>query len=338
MLRATTSTTYVDRYLTRNLNTGDPTSRCDILALSESPLDFVSTTFPIKIATNFSLTHPITKCLFIYVLLENSDPESIVNKTSELISRRPKIMTRIWGVVGFLESNWKTNHKQLSRWAKIMNKETVFVQGERKIKFNGRRRCRFEDVKCSLNNREIKLAYSSSRPWFYLRNWENDDALPNGINMSPENVLTMGHHFEGVEAELVKHLIVEYNMSFTLENYVYGTNFPNGTWTGKLGAIRAAQVDIVAGCIPGNFKKNQIAHFSSPIYYYYFKIISLKPGPLPNLLAPVRPFQSYVWVAILASITFAGAAVWLVARSSPSQSSTEWRLLDITFSVSLIKV
>lgn len=72
---------------------------------------------------------------------------------------------------------------------------------------------------------------------------------------SPQEVLDL---VSGLEGELLKHFVLEYNMHLTLvapKDMEFGIKLLNNTWTGKFGLLEREEVDFVVGLITGNWER-----------------------------------------------------------------------------------
>ncbi|CAG7829218.1 unnamed protein product [Allacma fusca] len=166
-------------------------------------------------------------------------------------------------------------------WMKGIRKDFLVItntgKNTKEYKFGVDEDCQ-NDFRCILRKQRVKIGYSPVKPYFVINDSlkEKDGSLPS-LNLTPRNINSVGQYFSGVETELVKILVETYDIAFTLVPSFFGMELPNGTWTGKFAFLVDKNVDIIAACLPGNYRRNTIGVYSSQIYVVRFTLTSLGP-------------------------------------------------------------
>ena len=87
---------------------------------------------------------------------------------------------------------------------------------------------------------------------------------------------------------------------FEPEDRVWGTPMINGTWKGIVGTLQRQEADFSLNLTPTAGRMDVIS-FSTPYTKDSLLILSLKPEPLPQHLALMRPFTGRWKASVLTS-------------------------------------
>ncbi|ROT65658.1 Variant Ionotropic Glutamate Receptor [Penaeus vannamei] len=87
-----------------------------------------------------------------------------------------------------------------------------------------------------------------------------------------------------------------------------------GNWTGIVGTLQYEKADLSLGVGPTADRLRVMEH--SRVYSPEpFVIVSLKPQPLPQYLALIRPYEGEVWVLVILLTPAAGVVLWLLQKT-----------------------
>ncbi|KAG7177558.1 Glutamate receptor-like 35, partial [Homarus americanus] len=95
---------------------------------------------------------------------------------------------------------------------------------------------------------------------------------------------------------------------------VWGARTRNNTWTGMVGELWRGEADFSLRLFWSAARKEAI-DFTRAYIFEPFVMITRKPGPLPQHLAPIKPFTGDIWIALVVTTTLAGAILWGAQRA-----------------------
>ncbi|KAK8381627.1 hypothetical protein O3P69_018612 [Scylla paramamosain] len=89
----------------------------------------------------------------------------------------------------------------------------------------------------------------------------------------------------------------------------WGTSTPSGNWTGVVGTLQYHKADfsLLLSWLRGRY---QVVEYSRIYVNEPIVMIMLKPGPLPQYLALIRPLSGETWAALFLSTVSAGLILW----------------------------
>ncbi|XP_045600187.2 glutamate receptor ionotropic, delta-1 [Procambarus clarkii] len=95
----------------------------------------------------------------------------------------------------------------------------------------------------------------------------------------------------------------------------WGYQLDNGSFTGVLGEIQTNKKDFSLD-LSITAEREEVIDFTIGYHWEPLTFVTSKPKPLPQWLALVRPFQSYVWLCLLLVTAAGGPVLWLLQRLS----------------------
>jgi hypothetical protein len=108
----------------------------------------------------------------------------------------------------------------------------------------------------------------------------------------------------GFEGQLLRHLVTEYLMKFTMiapKDMKYGNN-EHGVWSGKFGYLERDEIDLIIGIVPGNRERAQIGKYLSALCNVRFSMITKQPELQVGWLAPFLVLSPMIWYILLGCI------------------------------------
>ncbi|KAK3792934.1 hypothetical protein RRG08_033784 [Elysia crispata] len=137
--------------------------------------------------------------------------------------------------------------------------------------------------------------------------------------------------YEGFSVDLVTELARRLNFSFTMvepADNEWGRPLADGTWTGIVGMLQKHEIDISVAALVITTEREEVMDATFPYYYDNVAVIYKRPDPKENLWKTYfYPFQTQVYVFIVASIGGASILYALVALVSP-RSPTHTALIN----------
>ncbi|KAG7156362.1 Glutamate receptor-like 15, partial [Homarus americanus] len=94
----------------------------------------------------------------------------------------------------------------------------------------------------------------------------------------------------------------------------FGLPLGDGNWTGTVGTLQHQQADFSLILSPTP-ERLLVVDFSRIYNPESLTILSLKPKPLPQHLALIRPFEGHLWMNLLASVVGLGVTMWLLQKA-----------------------
>ncbi|XP_042231485.1 glutamate receptor ionotropic, delta-2-like [Homarus americanus] len=113
--------------------------------------------------------------------------------------------------------------------------------------------------------------------------------------------------------------------NFTYEVYEpvdrrWGYRLDNGTFLGVLGEVQNYLKDFTLD-VSMTPERAEVIDYTVGYHLEPLTFVTSKPQPLPQWLALVRPYQSYVWLSFLLMLTASGPTYWLLQKLSGSSQS-----------------
>ncbi|XP_042203118.1 ionotropic receptor 21a-like isoform X1 [Homarus americanus] len=129
---------------------------------------------------------------------------------------------------------------------------------------------------------------------------------------------------DSMDVRILKEAARALNFSFILRepsDGQWGYLLENGSWTGTVGTVQRGEADF-SMMLSITWERTYAVSFTRAYYVEPMTFVTRKPGPLPQWQAPIKPFHWVVWLLLVASVTMAGPALWVLLRLSPSSSSS----------------
>nr|XP_027227208.1 glutamate receptor ionotropic, kainate 5-like [Penaeus vannamei] len=109
----------------------------------------------------------------------------------------------------------------------------------------------------------------------------------------------------GPAIEIMKIILDKLNMCYEFvvpADGLWGTPFPNGSWSGMMGMLQRKEVDAAVGPFAITLARASVADFSAPILVDENVPFFLRPKIEPDLFGFTKPFTLSVWFAIFSSM------------------------------------
>lgn len=107
----------------------------------------------------------------------------------------------------------------------------------------------------------------------------------------------------------------------------YGISFPDGNWTGLIGMVGRAEVDMAVGSVTLVEDRFQAVNFSYPYLFSDITFITDKLQPLSTDLALLYPFSLILWILIMATIFIVSFILYILT----SRKKTFQNILFMVF-------
>ena len=124
---------------------------------------------------------------------------------------------------------------------------------------------------------------------------------------------------EGIVVDVLNQLALDLNFDFHLyfqNDTNYGT-YQNNQWTGMAGDVFNGAADIMAGAISITSDRMEAVTFTEPYYYAGFNMLSKNFDRVTSILAFLSPFETELWITIVASAIVVAIATSLLEWNSP---------------------
>ena len=125
---------------------------------------------------------------------------------------------------------------------------------------------------------------------------------------------------EGIVVDVLHRLAVELNFDFHLyfqDDENYGTKVSDGYWTGMVGDVANGAADMMVGAISITSSRMEAITFSEPYYYAGFNMLSKNLDRVTSILAFLSPFETELWLTIIASAVVVAVATSILEWNSP---------------------
>ncbi|XP_068250108.1 probable glutamate receptor [Palaemon carinicauda] len=103
-----------------------------------------------------------------------------------------------------------------------------------------------------------------------------------------------------------------YEMRTPIDNQ-WGISMKNGSWTGTVGTLQRHEADF-SMLLSWMATRMDAVDYSRIYISESLLIVTLKPGPLPQIFSIFRPFPGELWVAIVIASSVAGVVLWLLQK------------------------
>ena len=124
---------------------------------------------------------------------------------------------------------------------------------------------------------------------------------------------------EGIVVDVLHSLAAELNFDFHIyfqNDTNYGT-YKNGEWTGMVGDVYNGAADMMVGAISITSERMAAIDFTEPYYYAGFNMLSKNFDRKTSILAFLSPFETVLWLTIIASALVVAVSASLLEWNSP---------------------
>jgi hypothetical protein len=145
----------------------------------------------------------------------------------------------------------------------------------------------FPDVTSNLMGRKLKVTAPPAPPL---------------VLISPSKSNPKENTIQGQQQHILEGMATKYNFTYSLfTSHQTGSKLPNGTWTGVMGEILYGRADIGLS-VATAYDRNEIADFTSSVFYAFLVLVSTKPVPVFEWEAIFYPFKDTAWLALIGSM------------------------------------
>ncbi|XP_068207762.1 glutamate receptor ionotropic, kainate 3-like [Palaemon carinicauda] len=147
---------------------------------------------------------------------------------------------------------------------------------------------------------------------------KREGCVPVAVGYWPPFVEGTFPNFTGPLIELF--MVIQKRLAFCYEyklNYFWGTEQPNGTWTGMMGMLQSKEAEVAIGPIGVTYDRYKAAEFSDAIFVTDQTILYKRPQLEPDLMGFVKPFTLLVWLGVLATLILVTSAALVTINLAP---------------------